>query len=175
MSLSEVAARVDMRPPSLYVYFASKNALYDALFGQAARQFLDAYRGWLTTMSSDPTIRMRENYRFFFNFCTSDPTRYMLLFQRAIPGFVPSPESYSCAVEALALVRDDFAAMGVVAAPADLDLITAVITGLVDQQISNDPGGERWKSLTDRVADMVYGHLAERKTARRERARRTRR
>jgi AcrR family transcriptional regulator len=163
MSLSEVAARVDMRAPSLYVYFTSKNALYDALFAQGAQRFLAAYRERLNAMSDDPPTRMRQNYQFFFDFCTSDRERYLLLFQRTIPGFAPSEESYRAAVEALSLVAQDFSGLGVCSQPGDLDLITAVITGLVDQQISNDPGGKRWQRLTDRAADMVYGHLAERR------------
>jgi hypothetical protein len=42
-----------------------------------------------------------------------------------------------------------------------LDLWTAVLTGLTDQQISNDPGGTRWTQLVDRAVDML---LAERRT-----------
>ena len=33
--------------------------------------------------------------RLFVEFCTSDPVRYQLLFQRTIPDFEPSPESYA--------------------------------------------------------------------------------
>jgi hypothetical protein len=36
-----------------------------------------------------------------------------------------------------------------------LDLWTAVMTGLTDQQISNDPGGTRWTRLVDRAVDML--------------------
>src|SRR5690348_15033693 len=32
LSLGEIARRMSIRPPSLYVYFPSKHALYDALF-----------------------------------------------------------------------------------------------------------------------------------------------
>ena len=31
-----------------------------------------------------------------------------------------------------------------------------VTTGLVDQQISNDPGGTRWKRLIDDAVDMFF-------------------
>src|SRR6266498_2864951 len=37
LSLGEVARRMGIRPPSLYVYFDSKNALYDAIFAQGWR------------------------------------------------------------------------------------------------------------------------------------------
>ena len=35
LSLAEVARRMGMRPPSLYQYFPSKLAVYDALFTEA--------------------------------------------------------------------------------------------------------------------------------------------
>src|SRR4051794_33534275 len=38
LSLGEVARRMGIRPPSLYVYFPSKDALYDALFERGARE-----------------------------------------------------------------------------------------------------------------------------------------
>ena len=41
-----------------------------------------------------------------------------------------------------------------VADAADLDLWTAVIGGFVDQQLANDPGGDRWRRQLPRVVDM---------------------
>src|SRR3954449_7041169 len=37
LSLGEIARRMGIRTPSLYVYFPSKHALYDALFERGAR------------------------------------------------------------------------------------------------------------------------------------------
>ena len=37
ITLREVARQVGMRAPSLYTYFGSKNAMYDAMYAQAAR------------------------------------------------------------------------------------------------------------------------------------------
>src|SRR4051794_26170163 len=38
LSIGEVARRMGIRPPSLYVYFPSKEALYDAVFLRGARE-----------------------------------------------------------------------------------------------------------------------------------------
>src|SRR3954463_8000041 len=38
LSPGEIARRMGVRPPSLYVYFPSKPALYDALFERGARE-----------------------------------------------------------------------------------------------------------------------------------------
>ena len=43
--------------------------------------------------------------------------------------------------------------------PAALDLWTAVNTGLTDQQISNDPGGDRWLRLIDTAVDLFCDHV----------------
>ena len=44
LTLKDVADRVGMRPPALYSHFESKNAIYDAMFGQAWQGCLDAMR-----------------------------------------------------------------------------------------------------------------------------------
>ncbi len=45
ISLRDLAAAVDLRQPSLYSYFESKNALYDAMFAQGYQQLLDVIDG----------------------------------------------------------------------------------------------------------------------------------
>jgi len=40
LSIGEVARRMGIRPPSLYVYFASKEAMYDAVFLRGSRAIL---------------------------------------------------------------------------------------------------------------------------------------
>lgn len=67
--------------------------------------------------------------------------RYQLLFQRTIPDFEPSAESYAIAVATFDLGRDMLASAGITDA-ASLDLWTALLTGMVDQQLANDPGGQ---------------------------------
>ena len=37
----------------------------------------------------------------------------------------------------------------------DVDLWTAVLSGLASQQISNDPGGRRWLDLVDTAVDRL--------------------
>ena len=37
---------------------------------------------------------------------------------------------------------------------AAADLFTALLAGMVGQQLANDPGGDRWGRLLDRAVDM---------------------
>ncbi|MGH3981095.1 MAG: hypothetical protein ACRDST_00035 [Pseudonocardiaceae bacterium] len=75
------------------------------------------------------------------------------VFQHSVPGFTPSPDSYAPAMRALELTREQLARNGV-RDPRHIDVWTALMTGLVGQQISNDPGGDRWSGLIDDVVHM---------------------
>jgi len=156
LALRDLAARVGMRAPSLYQYFASKYAIYDAMFAQGARAGLEAMR---EIPIDDPGAALREGAHRFFEFATSDPARAQLLFQRTIPGFVPSPEAYATAVETLELTRARLAAVGITD-PDATDLWTALVSGLVNQQLANDPGGTRWARLIDRTVTMYLADVA---------------
>ena len=155
LSLRDLAARVGMRAPSLYSYFESKDAIYDALFAEG-QQSLAEHMAFLpeTDLSRDD---FRAGARAFFEFCTSDPARYQLMFQRTIPGFEPSAEAYALAQAHLERLGRQMASAGI-DDPRHLDLWTAVLTGLTDQQISNDPGGDRWGRLLDEAVDLFCDH-----------------
>jgi AcrR family transcriptional regulator len=171
LSLRDLARRAGITTPTVYAYFESKNAIYDAMFGQGAAEFAD--RMSEAYDSTDPRGRLHISVHRFFEFCTSDPARYQLLFQRTLPGFEPSPESYAPAVRALGHAREMLAACGVREA-RHLDLWTALCMGLVDQQLANDPGGDRWERLVDESVDMFLVHCAPPASGRTQRGRRTR-
>jgi AcrR family transcriptional regulator len=157
LSLRDLAARVGMRAPSLYQYFDSKNAIYDAMFKQGAEAAL-ATRAHLADAPVDTPELLKHIAHLFFEFATSDPARSQLLFQRTIPGFEPSPESYAPAVEFLQQLHAIFAERGI-ADPDAADTWTALLSGLINQQISNDPGGDRWARLIDRSVDMFIAEF----------------
>jgi hypothetical protein len=62
-------------------------------------------------------------------------------------------------VGALEVTRELLARNGV-HDPRHLDIWTAVTVGLVDQQVSNDPGGDRWSRLVDEVTQMFLDRYA---------------
>jgi len=155
LSLRDLARRAGITPPTVYAYFESKNAIYDAMFGQAATLFLEAAA--LPFDSDEPQEILVASVHRFFEFCVADPVRYQLLFQRMLPGFEPSAESYAPAVRALGLAQGWLALNGVTE-DRHLDLWTALIVGLVDQQMSNDPGGDRWSQLIEEATSMFLAH-----------------
>ena len=155
LSLRELARRSGITTPTVYAYFDSKSAIYDAMFGDAAEDFA----GWMAEPvdTGDPVADLTMDARRFVEFCTADIPRYQLLFQHTIPGFSPSTQSYAPAVRTLERTRQLLRRSGV-SDPRYLDLWTALTTGLVDQQISNDPGGTRWTRLIDDAVRMFVAY-----------------
>jgi AcrR family transcriptional regulator len=161
LSLRDLARTVGMQPPSLYSYFDSKNAIYDAMYRQGCEDFVAAEP--YAEMNGDPVHDLRLIVHFFVRFCAADTARYQLLFQRIVPGFEPSAESFAVSQASLERLGDVMARCGI-ATPDAVDLFTALGTGLADQQISNDPGGDRWIRLIDDAVEMFYEHMTRKAT-----------
>jgi AcrR family transcriptional regulator len=153
ITLRDVANRVGMRAPSLYWHFESKMALYDAMFQQAWAAYSEVQEEQERRLPDSARAALKLVAHTYFDFCAVDPTRHQLMSQRSIPNFTPSPQAYAPAVEVIERLRERLRRLGVTD-EAGVDLYTAMVEGLVDQQLANEPGGDRWKRLIDRVIDM---------------------
>jgi AcrR family transcriptional regulator len=166
LSLAEVARRMGMRPPSLYQYFPSKGATYDALFGEGARRVRAA---WLEAEVGlegvDPLTRLRAMQEAFCRWCIENPVLSQLLFWRTVPGFEPSPESFAPAAELLDDMRSrlqaavDARQLASEAAGDDgVAIFTSLVAGVVSQQFANEPDAAyeqgRFIRLYPTVLDM---------------------
>jgi AcrR family transcriptional regulator len=159
-SMRELGERVGMRAQSVYSYFASKAEIFDAMFADGNRALIEHLRPDhhdAPDPHADPLAALHDGIRRFFSFCASDPVRYQLLFQRTLPDFVPSEPSFALAQQAYEVGLGPLRELGV--SDADLDLVTALTTGLVAQQLSNDPGGDRWERQIDRVVHILAREL----------------
>lgn len=154
LAMRDLGARVGMRAQSLYAYFPSKYAIYDDMFAESNVELL---RRLNAVRASNPVASLRGLAQVFLTFCVEDPARYQLLYQRTIPGFVPSPQAYALAVDALEITRQALRSCGIAGARA-VDLWTALIAGLAAQQTSNEPGGDRWVRLVNVATDMFLEH-----------------
>jgi AcrR family transcriptional regulator len=151
LSLHGLAREVGVRQPSLYAYFESKNGLYDAMFADGNRQLLERLDE--LDMPDDPRNGLKVFMKAFVTFAVEDTARCALLLQRPIPGFEPSADSYAVAQQVLGRVITLLGTAGV-ESEGDLDCFIAMIAGLIDAQISNDPGGDRWIRHLDRLIDL---------------------
>ena len=170
LTLGEVARRMGIRPPSLYVYFDSKHALYDALFERGWRELGDAMAGLRSAFDgADPVAEVHRYGAAFVRWAVEHAAYAPLMFWRPVPGFVPSARAYAPAVELaragrerLALLRDH----GVLAPDVDLEVAfrtwTAVLTGVITQQLANAPGepyeAGAFTGVVPHVIDMWLAH-----------------
>ena len=163
LTLHGLAAAVGLRQPSLYVYFDSKLALYDALFADGYRQLLHFMNG--RDYSGKPRDALVRFLREQVEWAGADFVRYQMLFQRSIPGFEPSPESWALAMEFYEIASALLSGAGLTE-QSDIDLFSALVSGMSSQQAANDPGGERWAKHADLAVDMFLA-AARRRSAHR--------
>ena len=163
VTLHALAREVGMRQPSLYEYFDSKHALYDAMFADGNRQLLDHLDQ--LDVPDDPRAALKQFMRAFIGFAVEDPARNELLFLRHIPGFTPSPESYELAGQALGRAVHRMHEVGVTE-QGDIDCIVAMVAGITEAQLANDPGGDRWTRHLDRLVDLYVDDALKRSSDR---------
>ena len=165
LSLGEVARRMGIRPPSLYVYFDSKNALYDAIFARGWGALGTVMEPIVDSVDGDVRAYLLRNAEAFVRWSVEHPTYSQLMFWRPVPGYEPSPEAYEPAVRLMERGRTALAALrdrGALRADADVDELvrvwTMVISGVVSQQLANAPTERfedgRFTTLLPQVVEM---------------------
>ncbi|MDA2803892.1 TetR/AcrR family transcriptional regulator [Nocardiopsis suaedae] len=186
LSMSRVARRLGVQPPSLYKYFDSRMALYDALFGIGQRRYLRTARR--AAEQAPPGLAgFAPVLRAGARWSAENPVLAQLMFWRTVPGFAPSEQAYAPALE----LRRDWAAragaavergeLGAGAAGEEgLDLLASLIAGMVSMQLSNEPGagfeGSRFLRHVDRIPALfaaAYPPPGAEEAAREKRARTT--
>jgi AcrR family transcriptional regulator len=175
LSLGEVARRLGIRPPSLYVYFASKNALYDAEFARGAQQLHDLVASETERVLASATSLEQTLERLgktFTSWSIDNQVYAQLLFWRPVPGYEPSPEAYRPAVtmlEANARTFADLQDRGWLRRDMTAENIlrdwTIVVSGVVSQQLANEPNatfaaGRFAAALPNMVAMFVAAYAA---------------
>ena len=159
VSLHALARKVGMRQPSLYEYFDSKHALYDAMFADGNRRLLERLDA--VKLPTEPRAAAKKYMHTFLAFALEDPARCELLFQRHVPDFDPSPESYALAEEVLGGAVKVLHEAGVTD-QGDIDCIVAMVGGLIEAQLANDPGGSRWSRHLNRLVDLYLDDVLSR-------------
>jgi AcrR family transcriptional regulator len=164
LSLSDVARRLGIQPPSLFKYFPSKLALYDALFAESARAVLAVFRD---SSASAPggVPALRAGVTAMGRWALANQPLAQLLFWRPVPRFTPSDDAFRPSVELVEEIR------GVLGAAVDagqlrpeaageqgLAMLSALIAGAMTQQLANEPGAEldtgRFTALLPQLIDM---------------------
>ena len=166
LNLSDVARRVGLRQPSLFRYFPSRLAVYDALFAQGMRAHRDAVAaviengpgGWGTVCAVTETTA---------RFSLSNPVLAQLLFTRPVPGFVPSAAAYAPSLEVAQMLADSVADAVTAgdldagaATPEGVQLLIAITAGIIGQLAANHPEETEGGPLLAAALDMYAAYYS---------------
>jgi AcrR family transcriptional regulator len=174
LSLSEVARRMGLRPPSLYEYVPFRMAIYDdALFKRAAQQAMQIAERYRAGIADDPVGAITAAQQATLAWEVANPVLAQLLHWRPAPGFEPSATAYAPAVrqvgllaEALRAAADAGQLVPAAATEEGVALFTVLMSGVISQQLSNEPsaaaGQGRFTRLTPVAQDMFFRYYAPR-------------
>ena len=145
LSLSEVARRLGVRPPSIYKYLPSLMALFDALFERGQQAHLEAMRSAMA--DAEPGLdALTKGLEASGRWALSNRALAQLMFWRPVPSFEPSDEAMAPSVEMVALQRralSDAVRIGELGPDADSDeglyLVSTIISGVLTQAFANEP------------------------------------
>jgi AcrR family transcriptional regulator len=165
LSLAEIARRLGVQPPSLYKYFPSLMAIYDALFLQGQRENLEVMR---TSMrGAEPGLSaLIAGLEASGRWALANRAVAELLFWRPVPSFRPSPEAFAPSVEMVELQRGalaDAVAEGQLGPAANEEgaiyLVSTLIVGVLSQAFANEPelpwGAGRFTSMFGRLMRLL--------------------
>jgi AcrR family transcriptional regulator len=148
LSLGEVARRMGIRPPSLYVYYESKNALYDGIFARGWRELIETMEPLEREVDEAPDLPalMHRNAEMFVRWSIAHPAYAQLMFWRPVPNYEPSEDAYAPALEMWARSVAMFRKLqlrGLFDPDADAQDVlrtwTVLISGVISQQLANAP------------------------------------
>jgi len=145
LSLAEVARRLGVQPPSLYKYFPSLMAVYDAIFLRGQLEHLEVMRQAMT--DAEPGLAaLTAGLEASGRWALANRATAQLLFWRPVPSFEPSSGAFAPSVEMVALQRAamaDAVAAGQLGRGADSDeavyLVSILIVGVLSQAMANEP------------------------------------
>ena len=177
LSLGEVARRMHMRTPSLYVYFPSKAALYNEVFARGWQGFGEAMQEYDGPLPEGTTLHehLAAAMSRALHWASAHPAYSQLMFWRPVPQWEPAPESYAAAVALRALTDRVFEGLltdghlrpGTDPAEA-AEVWTVMVSGLVSQRLSNEPdvpvGSGRLTALVDPLVSCFVDRYGSRPT-----------
>lgn len=175
LSLGEVARRMEMRTPSLYVYFPSKAALYDEVFARGWRSFGEALREYDAPVPDGASLELwlASAMGQALRWASDHPAYSQLMFWRPVPAWQPSPESYAAAQDVSSQITRAVRRLhetGRLREDADVaevvDFAMVLVAGLISQRLSNEPSlpleSGRVAALVDPLVSAFIAHYGSR-------------
>ncbi len=145
LSIAEIARRLGVQPPSIYKYFDSLLAIYDALFRRGQTEHLAVMRAAMDG-SGRGLAALSAGLEASGRWGLAHQSVAQLMFWRPVPSFEPSAESFAPSLEMVALQRKALAeavADGELGPGAEseegLYVVSVLIAGVLGQAMANEP------------------------------------
>lgn len=145
LSVAAIARRIGIQPPSVYQYFDSLHAIYDALFLRGMQEHLEVMRTAMAEAAPGLpalTAGLDASGRWL----TENRALGQLMFWRPVPSFEPSPEAYAVSAQMVAIQREvlaDAVEAGQLGPSANDEravfAISILIAGAFSQATANEP------------------------------------
>ena len=156
VSMRALAARVGLRQPSLYAYFETKRDIYDAMYAEANDRLWTRLRA--LSLPRDPKRAVKVVGVEIVAFSTDNPVMAEVMFSRTVPGFEPSANAYTVAMEWNDWVREVLTRAGATTSRLQ-DGFVLIVAGVISVQNANEPGGTRWRSQLGWMVDMYLREI----------------
>lgn len=165
LTMNEIARQMKMRPPSLYEYFPNKMAIYDRLFQLGAELYEQQMRLIAERYPAANAAELEDQINLYIQFAIDQPELFNLLFERHVPGFVPSESSMAAMYRVVELGTSRTQQILTLGNTSNMsvqqvqDLVIAIMHGLASQHLANNPdmplGQGRFGSLVPMAAAML--------------------
>ena len=145
VSVSPKSRRLGVQPPSLYKYFPSLMAVYDALFARGQRANLAVMKDAMAD-AAPGIAALTKGLEAAGRWSIANRALAQLMFDRPVPSFEPTAEAMSPSEEMVALQRNalaDAVRAGELGPDADsieaVYLVSILISGALSQAFANEP------------------------------------
>jgi AcrR family transcriptional regulator len=177
LSVSEIARRLGVQPPSIYKYFPSLLAVYDALFQRGQHAHLEVMRAAMAD-AAPGLDALTQGLEASGRWALANRAIAELLFWRPVPSFEPSAEAMAPSVQMVGMQRQAFGdavRAHELGRAADSDeavyLVSTFITGVLSQTFANEPdvpwGEGRFTALFPKLMQLLTAVYPPREKPRR--------
>lgn len=151
LTMTRLAEAMGIKPPSLYKWFPSILAVYDAVFARGQQANLEAWRAGVA--GKEPGIAaLFAGLTATAQWAVAHPVEAQLLFWRPVPDYRPSPSAMAPAEELVRELREVVraaVARGELGPGADTDhglvVLASLHFGVISQHLANEPD-RTWRS-----------------------------
>lgn len=155
VSMRRIASVIEYSPTAIYLYFADKDAILEAL-AEEGFHLLSERLEQQTQHLSDPIERLRLGGRVYLRFAQEQPNYYTIMFELRANALAKH-EAQDNPAETAAHRAFGFIVHGVVAAIAQGKIPSGTVQAITEAAMI--PGAEEGQSICAHAPEMILAHI----------------